>query len=210
MNGDVDRTAMIEQSVDDMGRLAIRDGNRLGVEGGIAARNVSVEGNRRPASFVRVDGAVALGSATEREVLAIGTGHGAVAEADRQGMGLLGGYDPCEGASVAFLADIPAGGPGELAVAGHCTGFRHPREPEVGRVGQHGRQNYPMIFRRHPGSQMGEAICQPGPARHLLKQFGDAHAGHRCLYPVGQTLRRIGSDRLQRGDLQRGLGNPYV
>ncbi len=62
----------MQQTVEYLRRLACGRRDHFGVEGCVAIRDVRVEGDRRLAALVRIDGACRLRAPVEREVLSVG------------------------------------------------------------------------------------------------------------------------------------------
>jgi hypothetical protein len=72
-----------------------------------------------------------------------------------------------ERSPVGVFAQVPTGGPGELAAACDRAGVGHAAEAKVGRIGQHGGEHNTPVIRRHTRVQVGECIGEPGPAMHV-------------------------------------------
>ena len=81
-----------------------------------------------------------------------------------------------QGEGIGFVANMPIGDPGELAEAGDHTGLGHARQTEIEAVGQEARHQDLWVGDRFAAAQMGEAVGEQRPARHLRQQVGDADA----------------------------------
>ena len=112
--------------------------------------------------------------------------------------------------AVGLLAQVPAGRPGELPVAGHVAGLGHAGEAEVGRVGEHGREHDPPVVGGQVRAQVGEAAAEAGPSIDLCEQLGDAHSGEQAIEPLRQVFGGFRCNGLERGDTQVGAGDPDV
>ena len=99
--------------------------------------------------------------------MAVGAGHVSGPEQGGERLALLGVDQGGQGLPVGLLAQVPARGPGELAVAGDGAGVRHAGQAEVGGVGQHGGEHDAGVVGRQAGVQVGEGVGEPGPAIHL-------------------------------------------
>lgn len=104
---DMQISTVVQQPVEHLCRLARQRRNDGGKERRVAIRNMAVEGDGRLRPLVRVDRAGRLGAAVEREVLPVRTGRGAGPEEGSEWRGMLGIDQPCERATVCFLAQMP-------------------------------------------------------------------------------------------------------
>ena len=100
-------------------------------------------------------------------MLAVRAGHIGGPEQGGERLALLGVHQDRERLAVGFLAQMPAGGPGELAVAGDSAGVGHAGQAEIGGVGEHGGEHDARVIRRQAGVQVGERAAEPGPAIHV-------------------------------------------
>ena len=93
-------------------------------------------------------------------MLAVRAGSRAGAEDRRQRLALLGVDHDGEGLAVGLLAQVPAGRPGELVVAGDVAGIRHARQAEVGGVRQHRGEHDAGVVGQQAGAQVGEGCAE--------------------------------------------------
>lgn len=98
-----------------------------------------------------VVGAKRLAAACGQERLPVRAGHVGGPEQGGERLALLGIDQRSQGLAVGVLAQVPACGPGELAVAGYRAGVGHAGQAEVGGVGQHGGEHDARVIGRHPG-----------------------------------------------------------
>ena len=89
---------------------------------------------------------------------------------------------------IGLLADMPVGRPGELAEAGDAAGLGHARQTEIEPVGQQPRHQDAAVGGDLAGAQMGEAVGEQRPSRHLGQQIGDADARQHGVETRGQCL----------------------
>src|SRR3954471_20838324 len=124
---------MIEQSIDDVRSFAMT-GGQPGVEGHITVGDVGVDRHRRIPPGTGVDVARGLAPTGGQEQLAVRARSRAGAKDRRQGLTLMGVDHDGEGLAIGLLAQVPAGRPGEVVIAGDVAGFGHAGQAEVGGV----------------------------------------------------------------------------
>jgi len=105
---------------------------------------------------------------------------------------------------------VPVRCPGELAEAGDAARLGHAREAEIEPVGKQPGHQDAAVGRALTGAQMGEAVREAGPARHLGQQIGDADARQHGVEPVGQCLGLRRCRFLDRRDLQHAIGDRHL
>ena len=114
-----------------------------------------------------VEAASVAAEAAGPEELPLRRGSKATAEFRRQWLALLMIDEAPQGESVGLVANMPIGNPGELTEAGDRASLGHARQAEVEAVGQQPRHQDARIGNRFAAAQMGEAVGEQRPARHL-------------------------------------------
>lgn len=174
---------------------------------------MGVEGDAGLVAVPGVDVADRLAAAAGAEELPVRTGRGAVSPGRGERQGAVHLDQPGEGRRVAFLADVPVVGPGELAERRTAAGFRHAREAEVDAVGQHRGQERGAVGRGPAAARVGEAPGEASPTVHLQQKVGDPDPREEG---VGIGREPLGLERQLRPDrrdaqpvfVERGVGQP--
>jgi hypothetical protein len=199
---DGDLALVIEQSVKDMQGFARRRRDHFGVEWGIAIGEVGVEFAPGVVPVMGVDTAGIAAVAAGAEELAVRGGRGPAAEYRRKRLALLLVDQTAERQGVGLVANVPVDHPGELTEAGDRASFRHARQAEIEPIGQEARHQNAWVDSRLTASQMGEAVGEQRPTRHLRQQVGDADARHHRVETGGQGLGFRRCRFVDRRDLQ--------
>ena len=191
--------------------LAGRRRDHLGVERREAVGEVGVELASRIVAVMGVEAAGGAAEAAGPEELPVRRGSKAAAEDRRQRLALLMIDQAPQREGIGLVADMPVGDPGELAEAGDRAGLGHARQTEIEAVGQEARHQDLRVGDRLAAAQMGEAVGEQRPARHLRQQVGDADARQHRVKAGGECLglrRRRFFDRrdLQHPLLERDIG----
>ena len=108
---------------------------------------------------------------------------------------------------VSLVANMPFGGPQQLRMAENPGAASHPREPEIGRVGQHRGHQRNTVFGRRAGTQMSEPVGKPDPAVNLGEQLSDAQARQHAIEPPRDLLGAIGVVSAHRTDREACFGD---
>jgi len=90
---------------------------------------------------------------------------------------------------VGFLADVPVRRPSQFTQAGNAARLGHPGQSEIESFSKQPGHEDAAVSRRLAGAQMGEAVGELGPARHLGEQVGHADAWQHGIEALGQSLR---------------------
>ena len=200
-----DLALVIEQRVEHMQRLACRRRDHLGVERRVAVGEVGVELEPGLIAVMGVEAAGVTAEAAGLEELAVRGRGQAAAEDRRERLALLLVDQAPQRQGIGLLADVPVGGPGELAEAGDAARLGHARQAEIEPVGEQARHQDAAVGRGLAGAQMGEAVGEQRPARHFGQQVGDADARQHGVEPRGQGLGLRRRRFLDRRDLQHAL-----
>jgi hypothetical protein len=95
--------------------------------------------------------------------------------------------------------------PSQLPEAGDAARLGHSRQAEIEPVGEEARHENLRIGGSFAGPQMGEAVGEQCPSRHLRQEIGDPDARQHRVEARGEGLR-LGRRRfLDRRDLQHAL-----
>jgi hypothetical protein len=114
-----------------------------------------------------VDAAGIAAEAAGPEELAVRGRRKPTAEDRGQRLALLVVDETPQRQGIGLVANVPVGDPGELSEAGDRASFRHARQAEIEPVGQEARHQDARVGNRLAASQMGEAVGDQRPARHL-------------------------------------------
>ena len=124
-----------------------------------------------------IDGTHGLATPGGGETLTVGAGYVGRPEQCGEWLAVLDVDQHGECRSIGVFAQVPSGGPGQLAEAGDRAGIGHATEAKIGRLGQHAGEHDAWVIGRQMGLLMGEQIGEPGPAMYLGQQAGDAGIG---------------------------------
>ena len=201
-----DLALVIEQRVQHMQRLARRRRDQLGVEGPVAVREVRVDLEARLLAVVGVETAgVAAEAARPGRTGRRTTRRCRSPNSGRERLALLLVDQTPQRQRVGLLADMPVGRPGELAEAGDAARLGHAGQTEIEPVGQQPRHEDAVVGGGLAGAQMGEAVGEQRPSRHLGQQVGDADARQHGVEALGQSLGLRRRRFLDRRDLQHAF-----
>ncbi len=200
---------MVEQPVQDVGRVAVPDVDEFAVEGRVLVRDVRVD---QPAGFgtvlgVHVPGG--LGFAAGPEALPVRGRGGPVAPLCGEGVAVLGVHQFRQRGAVGFVPDVGGLVAVQLGVADAGAGLGHLGQSQVDPVGEdRGEQELPVLGRL-AGFEAGEVAGESGPGIDFHQQVGDPDPREHGACLVDQWLRMRGDDRLQRGDFHTFLGDQH-
>ena len=200
-----DLALVIEQPVQDMQRLARRRRDHLGVERRVAVGEVRVELDAGLVAVMGVEARRVAAEAAGPEELAVRGRRRAAAEHRRKRLALLLIDQAPQRQGIGLVADVPVGGPGKLAEAGDGAGLGHARQAEIEPVGEQAGHQDARVGGGLAGAQMGEAVGEQRPARHLGQQVGDADARQHRVEAGGERLGLRRRRFLDRRDLQHAL-----
>ena len=203
---DDERAFMVEEAIQNVGRLASVSRNDLGVERRKPVRNVGIELYAwfRPVVGVVIGASLAVAASPEE----LPIGRGSIALTPEGGKRLSVDRIDQAGQSglVGLIAEVPFSSPEEPSMAEHSGTPRHAREPEVGGVGQHCRHQCERIFWYRAGAQVDEALGKTGPGVDLGEQFGNPDARQHAVEAPGYIVD-IRVTLPDRADRQARLGD---
>ena len=152
-----------------------------------------------------VDAARVAAEAAGPEELAVRGRGEAAAEHRRERLALLLVDQTPQRQGIGLVADMPVRRPGELAEAGDAARLGHARQAEIEPVGEEARHQDLRVGGGLAGSQMGEAVGEQRPSRHLRQEIGDADARQHGVEARGEGLGFRRRRFLDRRDLQHAL-----
>ena len=120
-----------------------------------------------------IDAARVAAEAAGPEELAVRGRGEAAAEHRRERLALLLIDQTPQRQGIGLVADMPVRRPGQLPEAGDAARFGHARQAEIEPVGEEARHQDLRIGGSLAGSQMGEAVGEQRPSRHLRQEVGD-------------------------------------
>ena len=162
-----DLAPVVKQPIEHVRGFAGGRRDHLGVERRVSVGEVRVE---LDPGFIAVMGIDAARFATETagsKELAIRGGGGATAKHRRKRLALLLIDQTPERQGIGLVPDMPVGRPGQLAEAGDAARLGHARQAEIEPVGEEARHQDLRIDGGFAGRQMGEAVGEQCPSRHL-------------------------------------------
>ena len=144
------------------------------------------------------------------EALSIRRRCGSVAPVLCKGLPRLSVDEFGQGSGVGLIADVPGLQPGQLRIARSGAGLGHLGHSHVHRIGQDRGQQRDTVFRRVPALQVRKVRCKAGPAIHFQKQVGDLDVWQRCRDLIDQPLSCLRHGRVERRNLQAGVGQNRI
>ena len=200
-----DLTLVIEQAVEHMHGFAGGRCDHLGVERRVAVGEVGVELDARVIAVMGVEAAGVATEAAGPEELTVRRRCEAVAEQCGERLALLLIDQALKRQGIGLVADVPVRCPGQLPEAGDTARFGHARQAEIEPVGEEARHQDLRIGGNLAGPQMGEAVGEQRPSRHLRQEVGDANARQHGVEALGKGLGLRRCRLLDRRDLQHTL-----
>jgi len=115
--------------------LVVRRGQDLRVIGPELIRQMGVELHAGLVTVVQIGIAADFTAAAGAEELSVRGGCGAGSPATRKRLAVLFIDERCQRLRIAFIADVPVGGPRELPPSARTAGLRHARESKIDAIG---------------------------------------------------------------------------
>jgi len=201
---------VMKQCIQHIRGLAGGRRHQLGVEGGIAIGDVGIEFNSWLMTVMRVNvGGIPAGTAGPKE-LAVGRRRKATTEDCRERLSLLVIDQALECKIIGLVSNMPIGGPGDMAGTGNGASFGDARQSKIEPVGEDAGQEDLRIGDGFAGPQVGKAVGEARPARHLRQQIGDPDARQHGVETHRQSLGLGRSRPDDRGDLQHALVDRHI
>ncbi len=200
---------VIEQPVQNVGRVAVTNVDEFAVEGRVLVRDVRVD---EPAGFgtvlrVHVPGGLRFAAGTE--ALPVRRRGGPISPLRGKGMTVLGVHQFRQRGAVGFVSDVGGLVAVQLGIRDAGAGFGHLRQSQIDPVGQDRGEKKLPVLRGLAGFEACEVAAESGPAIDLHEQVGDPDPREHGAGLVDQWLRVRGDDRLQRGDFHAFFGNQH-
>ena len=180
----VERAFVVQQAVENVRRLAGVGGDDLGVERRVAIGDVGVELHARLRAVFGVVVGARFAVAAGPEKLAVRRRRVAVAPDFGEGLRVNCIDETGERRLIGLVAHMPFGGPEQLGMRGDSGAARHPREAEIGGVGEQGGHQRENVLRRRAAAQMEKALREARPAVHLREELGDAQTRQHAVEPA--------------------------
>ncbi len=157
-----------------------------------------------------IDAARFAAKAAGPKELAVRRGCETAAKHRRKRLALLPVDQTPERQGIGLVPDMPVRRPGQLAEAGDAARLGHSRQAEIEPIGEQARHEDPRIGGSFTRPQMGEAVGEQRPLRHLRQEIGDPDARQHGVEARGKGLgfRRCGGYFADKWQLCGSDGSP--
>lgn len=200
---------LIEQPVQDVGRVAVPDVDEFAVEGRVLVRDVRVD---QPAWLGAVFGVHVpggFGFAAGPEALPVRGRGGPVSPLCGKGVAVLGVYQFRQRGTVGFVPDVRGLVAVQLGVGDAGAGLGHLGQPQVDSVGEDRGEQELFVLGGVAGFEAREVAGESGPGFNFHQQVGDPDPREHGACLVDQWLGVRGDNRLERGDFHALVRDQY-